>query len=205
MRNWCIFATILEETSKNDREQMTNAPFSIRAATESDIPAITQLMRAAIESLQKGFLSDDEIEASKDIMGLDTQIIADRTYFVVEDAGEIVGCGGWSRRKTLFGGDHSAGRDAGVLDPATDAAKIRAMYTHPAHVRRGVGRLVLETCEKAAASEGFRRAEMGATLAGVPLYETCGYRKIESFKSPTRSGVDVPLFRMEKDISAAAS
>jgi len=163
------------------------------------------LMGAAIEELQKGFLTTAEIEASKDIMGLDTQIIADRTYFIVEDDAAVVGCGGWSRRKTLFGGDHSAGRDAAMLDPKSDAAKIRAMYTHPDHVRRGVGRLVLDTCEQAAAKAGFKRAEMGATLAGVPLYEACGYRKVEGFKSPTRSGVDVPLFRMEKAISRAAS
>ncbi len=177
---------------------------SIRIATEADIPVITKLMRAAIEELQKGFLTPAEIEASKDIMGLDTQIIADRTYFVVEDGAEIVGCGGWSRRKTLFGGDHSAGRDAGVLDPAKDAAKIRAMYTHPDHVRRGVGRLVLDACEAAAAKEGFRRAEMGATLAGVPLYEACGYRKVEAIRSSTRAGVDVPLFKMEKALAPAA-
>ncbi|MCB2112336.1 MAG: GNAT family N-acetyltransferase [Parvularculaceae bacterium] len=178
---------------------------SIRVASEADIPAIKTLMAAAIEELQKGFLTPDEIEASKDIMGLDTQIIADRTYFIVEDGTEVVGCGGWSRRKTLFGGDHSSGRDAAPLDPETDAAKIRAMYTHPAHVRRGVGRLVLATCEKAAAREGFKRAEMGATLAGAPLYEACGYRKTESFNSPTRSGVEVPMYRMEKSISRITS
>ncbi len=158
-------------------------------------------MRVAIAELQKGFLSDAEIEASKDIMGLDTQLIADGTYFVVEDAMAIVGCGGWSRRKTLFGGDHTAGRDAGFLDPATDAAKIRAMYTDPAHVRRGIGTLVLKACERAAASAGFNRVEMAATLAGVPLYETAGYRRVEAFRSPTRTGVDVPLWRMAKDLA----
>lgn len=184
---------------------MLNDSLSIRVATETDIPAIRDLMKASIEHLQKGFLTAAEIEASKDIMGLDTQIIADRTYFVVEDQGRVVGCGGWSRRKTLFGGDHSAGRDSGFLDPAADAAKIRAMYTHPDCARRGIGRLVLDTCERAAAAAGFRRLEMGATLAGVPLYEACGYRKTEAFRSPTRSGVEVPLWRMEKEIAGERS
>ena len=177
---------------------MSNIPFAARIATEADIGVITRLMAASIAELQKGFLSPAEIEASKEVMGLDTQLIADRTYFVVTEGEVIVGCGGWSRRKTLFGGDHSAGRDAAALDPASDAAKIRAMYTDPLHVRRGIGRLILERCEAAAAAEGFRRVEMGATLAGVPLYEACGYRKVELIHSPTRSGTKVPIWRMEK-------
>lgn len=177
----------------------------LRIAVEDDIEALREVMRMAIAELQKGFLSPDELAASFDIMGLDTQLIVDRTYFAVEDWGAsgmptIVGCGGWSRRRTLFGGDHSAGRDAALLDPGRDAAKVRAMYTHPAHARRGVGRLVLDACEKAAAAEGFTRLEMAATLAGVPLYEACGYRKLEAFSSPTRAGVDVPLWRMGKDL-----
>lgn len=181
---------------------MQNIPFSCRIAIEADIPVITKIMGDSIAELQKGFLSDAEIAASREVMGLDSQLIADSTYFVVDEGGDIIGCGGWSRRKTLFGGDHSAGRDAGLLDPATDAAKIRAMYTAPAHARRGVGRLVLETCEKAAAAAGFRRVEMGATLAGVPLYEACGYRKVAAIPSKTKSGIDVPIWRMEKILSA---
>lgn len=181
---------------------MLNTPFGVRLATAADTDAITKLMAAAIVDLQRGFLTAAEIEASKDIMGLDTQLIADGTYFVVTEVDELVGCGGWSRRKTLFGGDHSGGRDAGLLDPQTDAAKIRAMYTHPAHARRGVGKIVLNACEKAVAAAGFKRAEMAATLAGVPLYEACGYRKIEAFRSPTRTGVEVPLWRMEKDLAS---
>lgn len=177
---------------------MLNIPFKIRIATEADAGVITKLIAAAIAELQKGFLTPHEIEASKEVMGLDTQLIADKTYFVVTEGDNIVGCGGWSRRKTLFGGDHSAGRNAAALDPAVDAAKIRAMYTDPRHVRRGIGRLILERCEAAAAAEGFRRVEMGATLAGVPLYEACGYRKAELIRSPTRTGTDVPIWRMEK-------
>lgn len=177
---------------------MKNEQFTVRIAVPADIPAIRTLMARSIAELQKGFLSAPEIEASKDVMGLDTQLIEDGTYFAVIEAGTIVGCGGWSRRRTLFGGDHSAGRDAGGLTPGEDAAKIRAMYTDPAHVRRGIGRIILGACEDAAAAAGFDRAEMAATLAGVPLYEACGYRKVEAFKSPTRAGVDVPLWRMEK-------
>lgn len=184
---------------------MENITLSIRPAVEADIAVITKLMGAAIAELQKGFLSPAEIEASKEVMGLDTQIIADRTYFVVETAGRIVGCGGWSRRKTLFGGDHSAGRDAALLDPETEAAKIRAMYTDPAYVRQGVGRLVLRTCEDAAAAEGFSRLEMGATLAGVPLYEAAGYRKVALIPAKTKSGVEVPIWRMEKAIAAPSA
>ncbi|OFX01012.1 MAG: GNAT family N-acetyltransferase [Alphaproteobacteria bacterium RIFCSPHIGHO2_12_FULL_63_12] len=179
---------------------MENRPFNIRVAVPADIPAIRSLMARSIAELQKGFLTAAEIEASKDVMGLDTQLIEDGAYFAVVEAGTIVGCGGWSRRRTLFGGDHSAGRDSGLLSPETDAAKIRAMYTDPAHVRRGIGKIILAACEAAAKAAGFRRVEMAATLAGVPLYEACGYRKVEAFRSPTRSGVEVPLWRMAKDL-----
>lgn len=180
---------------------MKNELFLVRIAVPADIPAIKNLMARSIAELQKGFLSEAEIEASKEVMGLDTQLIEDGSYFAVTESGAIVGCGGWSRRKTLFGGDHSAGRDAGFLIPGKDAAKVRAMYTDPAHVRRGIGKIILAACEEAVAAAGFDRAEMAATLAGVPLYEACGYRKVEAFKSPTRSGVEVPLWRMEKSLA----
>ncbi len=152
----------------------------------------------SIGELQAAFLTPAQVEASFDVMGLDTQLIADRTYFVVEADGAIAGCGGWSRRATLFGGDHTAGRDAALLDPETEAARVRAMYTHPDFTRRGVGRLILATCEAAAAAEGFRRAEMAATLAGEPLYRACGYEVIEPFDGVTAQGARVPLKRMGK-------
>jgi GNAT superfamily N-acetyltransferase len=133
---------------------------------------------------------------------LDTQLVADRTYFAIEAGDRLAGCGGWSRRATLFGGDHSAGRDAAVLDPATDAARVRAMYTHPDFVRRGIGRMILDACETAAAAEGFRRCELAATLAGEPLYLACGYRQIERFDEPTPQGVEVPLVRMGKSLTS---
>jgi GNAT superfamily N-acetyltransferase len=126
---------------------------TIRLATGDDVTVLVPLMEAAIEQLQRGFLDDDQIESSKAIMGIDRQLIDDGTYFVVEIDGTVAGCGGWSRRATLYGGDHSGGRDAALLDPTTDPARIRAMYTHPDFARRGVGRLVLEACEAAAAAE----------------------------------------------------
>lgn len=178
---------------------MTSA-LTIRPAEAADIPALKSLMNRAIEQLLPAFLSPQEVAASHEVMGLDTQLIADGTYFVVEADGAIAGCGGWSRRATLFGGDHSAGRDAALLDPATEAARVRAMYTDPAFTRRGVGRLILETCETKAAAESFSRCEMAATLAGEPLYAACGYQRIEPFEATTSSGVKVPLVRMGKAI-----
>lgn len=171
-----------------------------RLATPDDVPVLKPLMNAAIGELLKPFLSPEQVAASFAVMGLDTQLIKDGTYFVIECDGRIAGCGGWSRRATLFGGDHSAGRDAALLDPAKDAARVRAMYTHPDFTRRGIGRLVLELCEAAAAREGFKRVELAATLSGEPLYRACGYTDIEAFESDTPSGVKVPLIRMGKRI-----
>ena len=172
-----------------------------RLATEADISAISRLMDRAIDSLQRAYLSPAEIAASRLSMGLDTQLISDRTYFLVEQDDEPVGCGGWSYRATLYGGDQSAvQRDARTLDPASDAARIRAMYTCPSHTRRGVGRLVLALCEDAARAAGFRRVEMMATLAGEPLYLACGYLPIERVSKMAESGPPVPGVWMGKDL-----
>ena len=173
---------------------------TLRLALEADLPALDALMHASIAELQTPFLSPDEVAASFSIMGLDSQLVADRTYFVVEMGGRIAGCGGWSRRTTLFGGDHSANRDAALLDPATDAARVRAMYTHPRFARRGIGRMILGACEAAAAAEGFASCELAATLAGEPLYTACGYREIERLSAETPGGVAVPLVRMGKPL-----
>ena len=180
-----------------------------RRALAEDLPALGALMDAAIAELQKPFLSAAEIESSRAIMGLDTQLVADGTYFVVETGDEenggtggtaIAGCGGWSRRATLYGSDAAGGRDAALLDPATDPARIRAMYTHPRFARRGVGRLILRLCEEAARTEGFRRAELVATMAGEPLYRACGYRAVAPMQDG-RGGAPVPLLRMEKPLA----
>lgn len=170
----------------------------IRTATHDDLPALRDLMQLAIDRLQTGFLSPAEIAASHAVMGLDTQLIADGDYFLVETDGRLAGCGGWSRRATLFGGDHSlALREPRLLDPATEPARVRAMYTHPDFARRGVGRLILAHAEATARAHGFTSAELMATLAGEPLYRASGYVPIEH-TSATRDGVTVPLIRMGK-------
>ena len=170
-----------------------------RLAQRSDLVSLRVLMEAAISELQKPFLDDQQIASSRAIMGLDTQLIDDGTYFVVEANGELAGCRGWSRRATLYGGDHSPGRSAALLDPAKDAARIRAMYTHPSFTRRGVGRLILTVCEAAARAEGFVRVELMATMAGEPLYRACGYQAVEATVD-SRGGVAVPLVRMGKTL-----
>jgi GNAT superfamily N-acetyltransferase len=172
-----------------------------RLATAGDIPAIRNLMTLAINQLQQGFLDAATIHASHAVMGLDTQLITDGTYFVVETGGRLAGCGGWSRRATLFGGNHTASiRDNRLLDPARDPARVRAMYTHPDFVRRGVGRLILQLSETAAAAENFQRAELAATLAGAPLYRACGWHAITSFLSEPVEGRSIPLVRMGKTL-----
>ncbi len=177
------------------------APFNSRLATEADLAALAVIMDLAIGELQKGFLSPDEIAASRQVMGLDTQLVADRTYFVIETSGQIAGCGGWSRRATLYGGDHTTAlRNAALLDPRTDAARVRAMYTHPDFARRGVGRFILSLCEAAAAAEGFRAVQLMATLSGEPLYRACGYHEMERVISETDIG-PVPLILMGKTLA----
>ena len=171
----------------------------LEIALTRDIPKIKRLMKFSIKELQKDFLSKAQIEASFAGMGLDTQLIDDGTYFCVWDGDILVGCGGWSRRATLYGGNHSAGRNASLLDPAKDRARIRAMYTHPDHTRRGIGGMIIEAGEKAAKSEGFTALEMAATMAGVPFYKRCGYT-IESEWEDTNGPVPVPLCTMVKTI-----
>ncbi len=176
---------------------MSDSALTHRLALPADLPALRDLMNAAIEALLGALLDPAQVLASHAIMGLDTQLVEDGTYFVVEAGGQIAGCGGWSRRQTLYGSDHTSGRDSGLLDPAKDAARIRAMYTHPAFARRGVGRLILALCEEAARREGFSRAELVATLAGEPLYRASGYGG-EDYFTDDRGGAPVPLLRMSK-------
>ena len=173
----------------------------IRVATTDEMPALADVMDAAIAELQRGFLTTRQIESSRAIMGIDTQLIADGTYFVVEEEGAVAGCGGWSRRATLYGGDQTPGRDARLLDPETEPARVRAMYTNPAFARRGVGRMVLVACEDAARAEGFVRLELMATLSGRPLYESFGFVRVEDIVDD-RGGEPVPLVRMVKDVLA---
>ncbi|WP_420143385.1 GNAT family N-acetyltransferase [Sphingobium sp.] len=165
---------------------------SHRLAVAADEPALSALMTQAIEQLQSTFLAPDQVKASHAFMGLDSRLIADGTYFVIEDDGAIAGCGGWSRRATAYGGNHSAGRNDRMLDPATEAAKVRAMYTHPDHVRKGVGTLILSLCQAAAKAEGFAALELSGTMAGVPLYRSFGFEGVQTFED---SGVPMLLMR----------
>ncbi|RZJ01115.1 MAG: GNAT family N-acetyltransferase [Brevundimonas sp.] len=175
------------------------AELTHRLATEADIPALHALMEAAISGPLAAFLSPEQVEASRVIMGVDSQLVADRTYFVVEADGVLAGCGGWSRRITSYGGDHTPGREPALLTPGVDAARVRAMYTSPAFTRRGVGRLILDLCEAAARAEGYDRVELVATMGGEPLYRAAGYTDIERFEDD-RGGAPVPLVRMGKSL-----
>lgn len=178
----------------------------LRNATPADIPQIRELIDASVRGLQAQDYTPAQIEgALQSVYGVDTQLIADRTYFVAEiadsDRTRIVACGGWSKRKTLYGGDQYAGRQDSLLDPAHDAAKIRAFFVHPAFARRGIGTLILEACENAAISAGFRQLEMGATLSGVPFYRARGYAEIENEEVPLGNGHTLPIVKMAKIIT----
>jgi GNAT superfamily N-acetyltransferase len=187
-------------------------PLLYRLATPADIPHLGPLIEASIRGLQTGDYSPSQIEhAIGTWLGLDTQLVADQTYFVVEvpttanpeqlpTIGGLAACGGWSRRKTPFGSDHRPDRDDSFLDPLTDAAKIRAFFVHPAWARRGIGSSILTLCEQAAHAEGFRRLEMGATLTGIPLYRRHGYIAQERIELPLANGETLPIVGMTKQL-----
>jgi GNAT superfamily N-acetyltransferase len=173
--------------------------FTSRLAQIDDLDALKALMNRSIAQLQGAFLTPEQILASYHVMGLDAQLVRDQTYFMIECDGQLAGCGGWSFRATLYGGDDSiVTREPQRLDPAIDAAKVRAMYTDPGFVRRGVGGLILSLCEKAAREAGFRSVELMATAAGVPLYAAKGYRPSAPLVHSVVAGVSVPLLRMSK-------
>jgi GNAT superfamily N-acetyltransferase len=174
----------------------------IRRATPADVPELTGLINASVRGLQAGDYTPAQIDgALRAVYGVDTQLIADGTYFVVEDAGgTIAGCGGWSKRKTLYGGDVFRAREDSLLDPRYDAARIRAFFVHPEWARRGIGAMILEACENAAVAAGFTRLEMGATLTGVPFYRAKGYRAVEDLAVALPDGDALPIVRMEKVI-----
>jgi GNAT superfamily N-acetyltransferase len=179
----------------------------LRKAAPADVPRLREVIEASVRGLQAADYSLAQIEgALQSVYGVDTQLITDGTYFaaeiIAEDAsnGTIVACGGWSRRKTLYGGDQYAGREDSLLDPSRDAAKIRAFFVHPAWARRGLGRLILEACEKVATEAGFTRLEMGATLSGVAFYRAMGYEEIENQSVPLGNGETLPIVKMAKDL-----
>jgi GNAT superfamily N-acetyltransferase len=175
--------------------------FTHRNATFNDLAPLRELMRRSIDALQDGFLAVEQVRASHRVMGLDSQLISDGTYFVVEYDGRIAASGGWSWRSTLYGGDDSiVAREPRSLDPAIEAARIRGMYTDPDFARKGAGSLVLKLCEQAAMRNGFRRTTMMATMAGARLYLARGYVAVEPVFNASIDGVDVPLVRMEKQL-----
>ncbi len=180
----------------------------IRQAALADVPVLRNLIDASVRGLQTGDYTPSQIDSGlATVYGVDTQLIRDGTYFVAEAGSDdseailapsIVGCGGWSKRKTLYGGDQWTGREAALLDPRQDAAKIRAFFVHPTWARRGIGSMILEACENAALAEGFTRFEMGATLTGVPFYQARGYVCLENLEVPLANGESLPIVRMEK-------
>ena len=183
----------------------------IRKATAADVPRLRDVIEASVRGLQARDYSPAQIEgALKSVYGVDSQLIADGTYLLAEalespDRATVVGCGGWSKRKTLYGGDQYAAREDSLLDPAQDAAKIRAFFVHPQWTRRGVGSLILEACEKAARDAGFTRLEMGATLSGVAFYRAKGYSAQENLDVQLSNGERLPIVRMTKEFKSESS
>ena len=176
----------------------------LRDAQLSDVPALAALIELSARCLQAGDYSPAQIEgALGTVFGVDSQLIADGTYFVVEAAGAdgksmLAGCGGWSKRKTLFGGDQRSGREDHLLDPLGDNARIRAFFVHPEWARRGIGSMILDACENAAMAMGFRGFEMGATVTGERLYRVRGYEPRERLEVPLANGASLLIIRMEK-------
>jgi GNAT superfamily N-acetyltransferase len=185
--------------------------FHIRQAVAADVPRLREVIDASVRGLQAQDYSPSQIDSAlQSVYGVDSQLIADGTYLLAEvvDSGaakpEIVACGGWSKRKTLYGGDQCAQREDSLLDPARDAAKIRAFFVHPDWARRGIATGILEACEKAAREAGFTRLEMGATLSGVAFYRAQGYVALENLEVRLSNGETLPIVRMAKDCKEAS-
>ncbi len=172
----------------------------IRQATLDDSEDIMALMALSMRVILPKFLDEEQVKRSDASMGIDRELIADGTYYLVYIEDVLVGCGGWSARRTLYGGDHSANRDSAMADPKTEAAKVRAMYTHPDYTRRGIGLALIERSEREARAAGFTRAELGATAPGLPFYERCGYQIVEDVSVPDEDGITVPVILMSKPL-----
>lgn len=184
------------------QETAKNQEWSILPATMDDRPAITALIALSARGLSREDYSDQQVESAiASVFGVDSDLIADGSYFVVEQDGALIGCGGWGRRKTLFGGDQYSDRETGYLDPATDFAKIRAFFVHPSHARRGMGRALLEHCENEARAAGFAGTELMSTLPGLRLYRICGYEESDGFEHELKDGTKLGLVPMSKRFS----
>lgn len=183
-----------------------SSKIALRLAKQEDVPVLTKLIDASVRGLQHGDYSQAQIDSAlRTVYGVDSQLIADGTYFVAEATDQlqqtlIVGCGGWSKRNTLHGGDQFAGREDTLLDHSTDAAKIRAFFIHPDWVRLGIGGRILEACENAASQAGFRRLELSSTLTGVALYSAKGYVAAGPMEVPLENGLTLPIVKMTKTL-----
>jgi GNAT superfamily N-acetyltransferase len=175
--------------------------YIIRKANLGDREAIEELIAESARKLSREDYSERQIRAAiLTVFGVDTDLILDGTYFVADRGGELIGCGGWSRRKTLFGGDRFASRDSGELDPKLEAAKIRAFFVHPEYARQGIGRAILSACESEARAYGFRSLELMATLPGLKLYRACGFEGDERVEYEIGDGVRIEFVPMRKDL-----
>jgi len=173
--------------------------WSVRLARKEDASVIEMLIRISAHVLQSSHYSEVQVDgAIGSVFGVDHQLLSDHTCFLAEHKGQILGCGSWSRRKTLYGSDHWTGREDALLDPLRDAAKIRAFFIHPNWARRGVGSMILQACEEAAKSAGFARFEMGATLTGAKLFGAKGYVAVKPITIPLVNGESLPVIHMEK-------
>jgi N-acetylglutamate synthase-like GNAT family acetyltransferase len=174
----------------------------IRRATADDIPALEELIPQSVRLLSANYYTAEQIESGLTyIFGVDSQLITDGTYYVAETEGEIVGCGGWSKRRTLYGGDQAKAEVDSLLDPEIDAARIRAFFVHPDRKRQGIGSRIIETCERAAREAGFTTLELVATLPGEPLYKAFEYEVAERFEAVLPDGITLPLARMTKQVT----
>ena len=180
---------------------MSSLDYIIRKAHLNDRERIKDLIAESARGLSHRYYSDEQIESAiRTVFGVDTDLIDDGTYLIAECDTRVVGCGGWSKRKQLFGGDQFASRDHTPLDPQIDPAKIRAFFIHPDFARRGIGRSILARCEEEAANSGFRSIELMATLPGIPFYKSCGYREMDSLELDLEAGVKLELVRMTKSV-----
>jgi GNAT superfamily N-acetyltransferase len=174
-------------------------PIKTRLATFEDIPELNEMIALSVRGLSTDYYTPNQIESAiKYVFGVDTQLVNDGTYYIAQIDNTVVGCGGWSKRNTLYGGDQHKEVEDPLLDPKQDAARIRAFFVHPDYARQGIGRHIINICEAAAKSNGFHSFELGATLPGVPLYEAMGYEAIERIDALLPDGELLGIVKMKK-------
>jgi GNAT superfamily N-acetyltransferase len=176
----------------------------LRLACDDDIPKLKTLIEQSVRQLQASYYSTAQMDgALGTVFGVDRQLIRDETYFVVEQNGALIACGGWSKRESLFGSDAARAKEDALLDPSRHPARVRAFFVQPEFARRGLARAILEACEEAIRAAGFRRIELGATLPGVPFYRAFDYQESERLEVPLTNGLSLPIVRMTKNLTAS--